>query len=130
MVQRFTTIQRTRFERLNVYRLAEQLADEIWTITTYWDQFARQTIGGQLVRACDSIGANIAEGTGRGTYLDNRRFALMSRGSLYETKHWLRRAYRRDLLTSEQVEHLKEIIDTLSPMLNAYIKSIGRKNPE
>jgi four helix bundle protein len=83
-----------------------------------------------LVRAADSVGANIAEGTGRGTYKDNRRFVRTARGSLYETQHWLRRSHRRELLTSEEVTKLKKIIDNLAPMLNSYLKSIGasRKN--
>jgi four helix bundle protein len=68
---------------------------------------------------------NIAEGEGRGRFLDNRRFVRMSRGSLNETKHWLRRAYKRGLLNKRQVEGLKVVIDQLSPMLNAYLKSIG-----
>jgi four helix bundle protein len=52
-------------------------------------------VGKQLIRAADSVGANIAEGDGRGTYADNRRHVRIARGSLNETKHFLRRAYRR-----------------------------------
>lgn len=121
---------RSNFEGLQVYQLAERLADEIWIITSRWDQFAKQTVGRQLVRACDSIGANIAEGTGRGTYLDNHRFVLVARGSLHETKHWLRRAYRRKLLAPEQIDRLREILDNLSPMLNAYRKSLVKAHSE
>ena len=54
---------RTNFESLRVYRLAESLADQIWSIVVKWNVFARDTVGKQLVRAVDSIGANIAEGT-------------------------------------------------------------------
>jgi four helix bundle protein len=116
---------RTNFENLQVYKLAEKLADEIWDIVGDWKPFPRSTIGVQLVRAADSIGANIAEGTGRGSFPDNRRFVKMARGSLNETQHWLRRAYKRSLLTQEQVARLKPIIDELAPKLNAYLKSIG-----
>ena len=123
-------MSRTNFEQLRVYQLAEQLADEIWTITTQWDRRAQYTVGEQLIQACDSIGANIAGGVGRGSFQDNRRFVRIARGSLNETKHWLRRAYRRNLLASEHVEKLKPIIDALSPMLNAYLKSIGRKKDD
>lgn len=121
---------RSNFENLKVYRLSEELADLVWKIAIKWNYFPRDTVGKQLVRAPDSVGANIAEGTGRGTYKDNRRFVRTARGSLYETQHWLRRAYRRELLTSEQVIKLKRIIDNLGPMLNGYLKSIGasRKN--
>jgi len=78
-----------------------------------------------LVRAADSIGANIAEGVGRGTYKDNRRFVYMPRGSLNETIHWFRSAFRRDLLPPELVKRLKPLFEQLPPMLNAYAKSIG-----
>lgn len=117
-------MERTNFENLRVYQLAEQLADKVWDIVIRWEYFARDTVGKQLVKSSDSIGANISEGTGRGTLEDNRRFVRMSRGSLYETKHWLRRAYRRKLLTKHQVDDLKPIVDELLPKLNAYYRSI------
>jgi four helix bundle protein len=113
------------FEDLDVYRLAEDLADHVWDIVASWHRFAQNTIGGQLVRAADGIGANIAEGTGRGSFQDNRRFVKIARGSLYESRHWLRRAYRRKLLTEEHVALLKPLLDELAPRLNAYLKSIG-----
>src|SRR5688572_21249591 len=113
------------FINLHVYRLSEQLADDVWAIASKWRGLARDTIGKQLVRAADSIGANIAEGTGRGSYQDNRRFVRTARGSLNETQHFLRRAYRRKLMTEPQIKALKTVIDELAPRLNAYLKSIG-----
>ena len=76
---------RTAFEKLRVYQLSEKLADEIWDIALCWDGFAKDTIGKQVVRSADSIGANIAEGSGRGSYQDNRRFIRTARASLNET---------------------------------------------
>lgn len=116
---------RTNFEKLRVYRLSEKLADEIWEIAMSWNSFAKDTVGKQVVRSADSIGANIAEGSGRGTYQDNRRFVRTARGSLNETQHWLRRVYRRKLLTPVQVNILKPLIDNLAPQLNSFLKSIG-----
>ena len=51
-----------RLDSLEVFRLAEQLADAVWDETQAWANFARDTIGKQLVRSADSVGANIAEG--------------------------------------------------------------------
>ncbi|HEY9850106.1 MAG TPA: four helix bundle protein [Leptolyngbyaceae cyanobacterium] len=115
-------MERPDFEKLEVYQLAEKLADEIWYIAIEWDLFAKETMGKQIVRAADSISANIAEGKGRYNYQDNRRFVRIARGSLNETRNWLRRAYTRQILTAEQVKKLKPIIDDLSPKLNAYLK--------
>lgn len=118
-------MERTNFEKLRVYRLSEKLADELWRTVIGWSYFDRDTVGKQMVRAGDSIGANIAEGAGRGTFLDNRRFVRMARGSLNETKHWLRRAHKRGLLTTAQTANLKPMVDELAPTLNAYLNSIG-----
>ena len=118
-------MERTNFEKLRVYRLAEDLADEIWSVVRTWDYLARDTVGKQMIRAADSIGANIAEGTGRGSLQDNRRFIRMARGSLYETQHWLRRAYKRSLLSKHQVALLTPIIGELTPKLNAYFRSVN-----
>ena len=118
-------MERSNFENLEVYQLAERLSDAVWDVVLPWELFAKKTVGDQLVRSTDSIGANIAEGVGRGTYQDNRRFVRIARGSLYETKHWLRRAYERGLLTKESVVLLKPMTDELAPRLNAYLKSIG-----
>ena len=105
---------RSQFENLHVYRLAEDLADEIWQVVVEWKPIARDTVGKQTIRAADSIGANIAEGAGRGVGADNCRFVRVARGSLHETRHWLRRA-------------LTPLVDELSPRLNAYLTAISRQ---
>jgi four helix bundle protein len=120
-------MQRTNFENLRIYQLSEELADNVWEIVVNWKRLAQDTVGKQLIRSADSIGANIAEGTGRGSYADNRRFARIARGSLFEVKHWLRRAYRRELLSEDEVSKLQNLINELTPKLSAYIKSIGNK---
>jgi four helix bundle protein len=114
-----------RFQDLYVYQLSERLADEIWDIVDAWKPLAKDTIGKQIIRAADSIGANIAEGVGRGSFQENRRFVKIARGSLNETQHWLRRAYTRKLLTTEQVTSIKITINELAPKLNSYLNSIG-----
>ena len=116
------------FQNLKVYQLSEKLANEIWFIVQEWDYFAKDTIGKQIVKSADSIGANIAEGNGRYNLQDNQRFVKIARGSLNETRHWLRLAYKRKLLNQEQTNRIKPIIDELSPKLNAYLNSLKRKS--
>jgi four helix bundle protein len=114
------------FSKLKVYQLAEKLADEVWNMVLKWNTFEKFTVGRQIVNAADSVGSNIAEGEGRGSYQDNRRFVKIARGSLNETRHWLRQAHKRKLLTDGQIREIKTIMDELSPRLNAYLSSIGR----
>jgi four helix bundle protein len=118
---------KTGFENLRVYQLSEQIGDLVWEAVIKWDRLAQDTVGKQIINSADSIGANIAEGTGRGSFADNRRFARIARGSLFEVKYWLRRAYKRRLLTETEVDSLKRLIEELIPRLSAYIRSIGNK---
>jgi len=120
-------MERTNFEKLQVYQLSEKIADSIWNIVIAWDSFAKDTGGKQIVRSADSIGANIAEGSGRGSHQDNRRFVRMARGSLYETIHWLRRSYMRKLLSQSEVKKLRLLIEELTPKLNAFLRSVDQR---
>jgi len=118
-----------KLEELRVYQRAEAIADNVWDIVSSWDTFAKDTVGKQLVRAADSIGANVAEGYGRGSFLDNKRFVRIARGSLYEVRHFLRRADKRGLISPGQRKVLHPLLKELPPSLNAYLKSIGRVLP-
>jgi four helix bundle protein len=105
--------------------MSEDLADLVWHAVLQWDPFARSTIGHQIVRAADSVGANIAEGYGRASPADDRRFIRTARGSLYETRHFLRRADKRGLLNREQKVPLQVLMKNLLPALNGYLRSLG-----
>jgi four helix bundle protein len=116
-----------RLEDLDVYNLSELFSDEIWFIVLEWDYFARDTVGKQLVRSVDSIGANIAEDFGRYHYKENKNFCYFSRGSLIETKSWINKAKTRKLISeSQHAEYLNKMA-IIHLKLNAYIKHIGSK---
>ena len=119
-------MEKSNFENLRVFQLSEKLADYIWNIVIYWNYLATDTVGKQIIRSTDSIGANIAEGSGRYNFQDNLRFVKIARASLHETRYWLRRAYVRKLLTNEQVKNIQPIVNELSPKLNAYFKYLER----
>ncbi len=123
-------MQRTEFENLRVYQLAEEIADLAWKVVAGWEYLAQQTVGIQLIRSADSMGANIAEGSGRGSPAEKKRFAKIARGSLFEVKHWLRRAYKRGLLSDSEVKLFQKLIEELTPKLSAYINAIGKKQDE
>ena len=127
LLEEGSPVERTNFEKLQVYQLSEKLADNIWEIVVTWDSFAKDTVGKQIVRAADSIGANIAEGSGRGSLPDNRRYVRIARGSLYETIHWLRRSYLRKLLSPTEVKKLRALVEELSPKLNAFLRSVDHR---
>ena len=75
----------------------------------------------QLVRAADSVGANIAEATGRWSHADQLRFLFMARGSTHELQHWIMRAQSRELPCPSGA---KEEAHRIGRMLNGLIKAL------
>ena len=108
---------------LDVYNLGEELSDLIWYDFDKWDKKVQNTIGYQIVRSSDSISANIAEGYGRFSPADRKRFYQYSRGSFEETKAWLRKLISRNIVSKEDAEKFTKIINELGPKLNGFIRS-------
>ena len=110
-------------DEFNVYNLSLELADEVWKLVQKWNYFEKDTIGKQLVRAVDSISANLSEGLGRYHFKESKNFGYYARGSLFETKTWLVKAKNRELLSEEIFNNLISKLDVLGKRLNTYIKS-------
>lgn len=117
-----------RIEDLEVYMLAEEFANEVWDLVIKWDYFAKDTVGKQVCRCADSISANIAEGYGRFHYKENKNFCYYSRGSILETKSFLRKMKHRSLITAAGYETLFNKLEIIHIKLNAYIKYIGKSS--
>jgi len=115
-----------KLEEFRVYQLSMEIAEKIWIIVDGWDRFAKDTIGLQLIRAVDSVAANLSEGFGRYHYKETNHFSYYSRGSLFETKTWLTKARNRNLLKSDDYELFSKQIEDIGIRLNNYIKSVGK----
>lgn len=111
-------------EGMSVYTMQNSVSDEIWERVTKWDYFARKTLGDQLVRAFDSIGANIAEGYGRYHTGDKIKFYYYARGSAFESQYWIKRARERQLLTEKDsftyLLHIQKINQELNQLIKSY----------
>ncbi len=115
---------------LRVFQQAEDLSRVVWRAATSWDYFAKRTVGEQLVRAADSVGANIAEAFGRFHFAERLQFLYYARGSLFETRFWLRQAYVRSLLDDTAVKEIQAKLTPLPIGLNLFIKSIREQRAD
>jgi four helix bundle protein len=115
----------TSLEEFKVYNLALELGEEVWGIVNQWGYFEKDTIGKQLIRAVDSIAANLSEGLGRYHYKESRNFGYYARGSLFETKTWLTKSFKRRLVSESDHQKLIAEIEIIGKRLNSYINSIG-----
>ncbi|OQZ00087.1 MAG: hypothetical protein B6D41_00375 [Chloroflexi bacterium UTCFX4] len=120
----------TELEELRVLREAEMLADLIWREVNTWNEFARDTVGKQIARAADSIGANIAEAYGRFHFGEKINLLYYARGSLFETKYWLNRCKTRALISNDNASDWTIRLTESARQINAFVANLKTQRRE
>jgi len=80
----------------------------------------------QLRRAAYSVPANIAEGAGRRTVKDFRRFLDIAKGSINEVQYFVHLSARLSYLTHDDAESLQLASEEVAKCLVGYMKAVER----
>lgn len=112
---------------ISAYRISLDLSNYVWDIIIKWNYFAKDTVGRQLVKAIDSISANIAEGFGRYFKKDKVNFYRYSYGSISESLDWIDKSSKRALLNKEEYQHIAEELKKLPREINNLINFTNEK---
>jgi four helix bundle protein len=112
------------YRKLNVWRKAHQLVIDVYGQVPRYKVPEAWPLRDQTIRAAISIPANIAEGSGRGSDADFRRFLFHSLGSCSELEYHLLLA--RDIKFLEESAHggLAEQTAEVRRMLTGLIQTI------
>jgi four helix bundle protein len=105
------------FKRLDVWRRGYLLSLEIVRVAESFTGVARYALGNQIVRATISISSNIAEGYGRDSNKEFRRFLAIALGSAYELDTQVQLARDLGLIPEPEAQRFVEEIDELQRML-------------
>jgi four helix bundle protein len=84
----------------------------------------RYGLSAQLKRAASSIPSNIAEGAGRETRRERRRFLLNARGSLCEVATQVEICKRLGYLAGPELQHLEAKSTRVGKLLTGTIRSL------
>ena len=112
------------FRDLKVWQKSHGAIREIYRVSV---DFPRDEIYGltaQLRRAAVSVGANIAEGCGRGSDSDFARFLQMAMGSASEVEYLLLLARDLDYLGADAHAGLNADMAEVKRMLSAFLKKL------
>ena len=112
---------------ISAYKVSFTLSNYIWQIVIKWNYFEKDTVGKQLIRAVNSISADIAEGFGRYGKKDKIHFYRYSFGSLKESQDWTEKSKIRNLISAEEYKYISEILSKLPREINYLIKFTDEK---
>ncbi len=112
------------FEKLEIWQKAIELSVEIYGATKDFSQDERYGLTSQIRRSCNSISANIAEGTTRSSSKDRRRFVQIAFGSAIELISHLVLANKLGFLNNTKYDVLRASLNELVNKINAYSKAI------
>ena len=115
------------YRDLIVWRKAHEMTLEIYGATRAFPKEELYGLTSQLRRSAASIGANIAEGSGRWSNNEICRFLQIARGSASETEYHIILAHDLKLLREEEFRSLSHRVDEVQRMLTAPIQSFHQK---
>ena len=112
------------FEKLDVYQKALAFANRVYQLTSTFPKEERFGMIAQLRRAALSVAQNLAEGCGRRSKDDRRRFFEMARSSVYECVPVLQLSKAQRFLEDGSYEKLYENVTELSRMVSGLINAL------
>ena len=113
------------YRKLRVWQEAHTLAVQTYGVTSYFSAPGGWPLRTQLLRAVISVPSNIAEGAGRGSDPDFRRFLLHSLGSANEVEYDLLLARDVSFLPDGDHSRLVAQVGIVRRMLSALIRSMA-----
>ena len=117
----------TKFEELEVWQLARELAKEIFEVMTTSENFAKDfKLRDQINGSSGSVMDNIAEGFERGGRNEFINFLTYSKGSAGEVKSQLYRALDRKYITQAQFEGLYQKADLIGKKTGSFINYLNK----
>ena len=114
------------FENLRVYQKAVDLADHVAALAKGFPR-GYYFLVDQLNRAALSVATNLAEGNGRLTKPDRKKFFTIARGSLQECVPLIEIARRRGFIKAEHHAQLHSDLEEIARMLAGLVKGLDER---
>lgn len=117
-----------KFEYIEAWRKARDLAKNIYETTTEGDFSRDFGLRDQIRRASVSVMSNIAEGFEQGGNKEFRQFLSMAKGSAGEVKSQLYVALDAGYLAQDDFQRLYDLADEAARLIGGFMRYIESSN--
>jgi four helix bundle protein len=122
-------MQKSSFRNLIAWRKAMTLCVTAYELTELLPKREEFSLTAQIRRAAISVPSNIAEGRGRGTARDYRRFLMHARGSLFELQTQLLIAAKLRYVSWRAANRFVDQASEVACVVNGLIRSLTSRAP-
>ena len=112
------------FRSLKVWEKSHGLTLKIYRVTDTFPKHEIYGITSQIRRAAVSIPANIAEGSGKDSDAELKRYILIAMGSSSELEYLLLLAHDLNYFSTSDYQELQDSLIEIRKMLNAFIQKL------
>ncbi|MFD2531908.1 four helix bundle protein [Gracilimonas halophila] len=113
-----------KYKNLEIWQRSVALATEVYSATKSFPKEEKYGITSQIRRCSVSVPSNIAEGAGRGSKKEFKRFLNIAYGSIYELETQLLISRNLDYLNEQTHKKLSEEIDQIQKMIYSFSKKL------
>ena len=113
------------FKSLGIWQRSHKLTLDIYKLSTAFPAEEKFGLISQIRRSCSSIPTNIAEGCGRNSDADMKRFFTIAMGSASELDCQLLLAKDLSFISNPDYELVFQELTAIKKMLNSFIKKLN-----
>lgn len=113
------------FKELKIWQKAIELTEDVYKLLVKYPDYEKYGLTNQIRRSVVSVPSNIAEGSGRASNRDFRRFLAISLSSAFELETQLILSNKFEFISEKEFKNLSAKLQELQKMIFGFRKSLS-----
>lgn len=113
------------FKELKIWQKAIELTEDVYKLLVKYPDYEKYGLTSQIRRSVVSVPSNIAEGSGRASNRDFRRFLAISLSSAFELETQLILSNKFEFISEKEFKDISAKLQELQKMIFGFRKSLS-----
>lgn len=116
------------FKNLKIWRKGMEIVIDTYQLTEQLPHDQKYSLVQQVQKSAVSIPSNIAEGSGRDSYKDYKRFLNIAMGSAFEAETQLLLTQKLKFLDENKINSVVKLLNEEQKMIQGFINTLTARN--